>query len=132
MASIHRPDDHQHFQKDLEQAAKSLGMRCKPSATKNRDEMTACYLDSSLPSTVDMVAKYYTSAGGSRIWDGLLANANVGGENVHRGSILGAILGARVTPSAKSDDVGKLQKGLHNKKELQEEIDAFVKGVLKK
>ena len=132
VASIHRPES-ELFHKDLEECAKSLGMRRKP-ASNNRDEMTACYLDSSLPSTVDMVAKYCTStpSGVSRVWDGLLANANVGGENVHRGSILGAILGARVAPSAKSDDVSKLQKGLYNKKELEDEIDAFVKAVLKK
>jgi ADP-ribosylglycohydrolase len=136
VASLHRPQLPEHdetslgFPTDLETIAKSLGMRRNPSR-HSRDEMTACYLDSSVPSTLDMVAKY-TWGGVSRVWEGLLANANVGGENVHRGSILGAILGARVVPSATSDDMKKLQDGLYNRKELQVEIDAFVKAVLKK
>ena len=110
------------LQDDLIECSKSLGMRRLPSGNR-KDEITACYLDSSLPSTLDMVAKYSSGS----VWDGVLANANVGGENVHRGSILGAVLGARST----SSDSSKLQEGLYNEKELQEEFDAFVHAVLK-
>ena len=53
--------------------------------------MSACYLSAAVPGLVDLIAKYAPG----RAWQGLLANANVGGENVHRGSVLGAILGAR-------------------------------------
>lgn len=58
------------------------------------------------------------------IWSALLANANRGGENVHSGAILGAILGARtedgVIPSAMKD-------GLYPAEEIRAEIDSFVK-----
>ena len=37
-----------------------------------------------------MAAKYADAD----VWTALLANANVGGENVHRGCVLGALLGA--------------------------------------
>ena len=51
---------------------------------------------------------------------------NVNSENVHRGSILGAILVAR----SGSSDSSKQQAGLYRKNELQEEIDALVHAVL--
>jgi hypothetical protein len=55
------------FQNDLIACAKSLGMRRMPSGSSRQDEMTACYLDSSLPSTLDMIAKY-EPAGRVRVW----------------------------------------------------------------
>lgn len=109
----------------LSETAQSLGMSSLPSP-KRSDQMTACYLSSSLPSTLDMVAKYASSSGG--VWEGLLANANVGGENVHRGSILGAVLGA----SSNSETPPVDTEGLHDYVALQQEIDAFVNVVLKK
>ena len=51
---------------------------------------------------------------------------NVNSENVHRGSILGAIFGAR----SGSSDSSKQQAGLYRESELQEEIDALVHAVL--
>ena len=56
----------------------------------------------------------------------LLINAN--SENVHRGSILGAIVGARARSG--SSDSSKQQAGLYRENELQEEIDALVHAVL--
>jgi ADP-ribosylglycohydrolase len=107
------------------EAATALGLRTKPSAT-SRDAMTACYLGQALPSTLDMVCKYTSN---DNVWQGLLANANVGGENVHRGSILGAILGARAGEDALPIN---LKKGLHDYAELEQEIDSFVKAVIKR
>ncbi len=49
----------------------------------------ACYLRDALPATLYLAWKY---AGNLRA--GLLANARVGGDNCHRGVLLGAILGA--------------------------------------
>ena len=51
--------------------------------------MVACYIDQSFPALLFMVYKYAHS-----VEDAILANANAGGENVARGSVLGALLGA--------------------------------------
>ena len=48
---------------------------------------------------------------------------NVNSENVHRGSILGAIVGARARSG--SSDSSKQQAGLYRESELQEKIDAL-------
>ena len=65
-----------------------------------------------------MIAKYEPAG----LWDCLLANANVGGGNTHRGSTLGAVLGVRST----SSDIGpKFQAGLYHQGERQQDIDAF-------
>jgi ADP-ribosyl-[dinitrogen reductase] hydrolase len=50
----------------------------------------ACYIQDSLPSTFYFAAKYCDKG----LDKALLANANVGGDNCHRGSVLGALLGA--------------------------------------
>jgi len=86
--------------------------------------MSACYLGSSLPGLVDMVAKH---ADGGNVWKALLANANVGGENVHRGSILGAVLGARAGYDSLPSN---LVDGLYAKTEIEHEIKSFVDAVL--
>ena len=57
--------------------------------TKQGDPMVACYIDSSFPAFLGMAYKYADS-----FEAGVLANANAGGENVARGSLLGAVLGA--------------------------------------
>lgn len=109
----------------LNQCAQSFGMRRLPNADSH-DQITACYLSQSVPPLLDMVAKYLPPR--SNVWDALIANANVGGENVHRGSILGAVLGARAGVSGLPP---QLMNGLHDKEALTQEIDAFVAAVLK-
>ncbi len=55
------------------------------------------------------------------IEESLLANANAGGDNVHRGMIMGLIAGAS------NDDLpGHLVEGLAARDALKTEIDAFV------
>ena len=107
-------------------------IRRRPNArVKDASTMSACYLGQSLPGLVDMVAKYSDDSKrvrGERVWEGLLANANVGGENVHRGSVMGAILGARASGPLPA----KLIDGLYAKDDLEKEIDAFVEAVLPK
>lgn len=50
---------------------------------------TACYVDQAVPAVIYLALKYADSPE-----DGLISNANLGGDNVHRGSVLGALLGA--------------------------------------
>jgi ADP-ribosylglycohydrolase len=48
----------------------------------------ACYISDSWPGVLYLALKYHADP-----LKGLLVNANLGGDNVHRGSILGVILG---------------------------------------
>ena len=85
----------------------------------------ACYLSSSFPPTLDSLTKYIPK---HDAWTGLVANANVGGENVHRGALLGAVLGARAGVDRLPS---RLVDGLYHKTELEKEIDDFVEAVMK-
>ena len=89
-----------------------------------RGQISACYLQQSLPTLIDLVQTYIPA---QDPWHGLLTNANAGGENVHRGSVLGAILGARAGNDALPE---KLKKGLVPYDELAQEIDDFVNAVM--
>jgi ADP-ribosylglycohydrolase len=50
---------------------------------------TACYIDQSVPAVFYLALKYARDPEA-----GLVANTNLGGDNVHRGAVLGALLGA--------------------------------------
>ncbi len=49
----------------------------------------ACYVPVSIPAVIYLALKYHDDSEG-----GLVANTNVGGDNVYRGVVLGALLGA--------------------------------------
>ena len=49
---------------------------------------TACYVEDSVPSVLYLALKYHDEPE-----QGLIANTNLGGDNVHRGAVLGALLG---------------------------------------
>lgn len=49
----------------------------------------ACYVEGAVPAVIYLALKY-----SRRAEEGLIANSNLGGDNVHRGSVLGALLGA--------------------------------------
>lgn len=49
---------------------------------------TACYISDSWPSVCFLAAKYYEAPGKA-----LLINTNLGGENAHRGAVLGSLVG---------------------------------------
>lgn len=51
----------------------------------------ACYLQDALPASLYLAWKY-----GDDFEAGLVANTNVGGDNCHRGAVVGALLGAAV------------------------------------
>ncbi len=55
---------------------------------------TACYITDSFPSVL-----YLAAAHADSFEDAVLSNTNLGGENCHRGSALGAIMGAAVGES---------------------------------
>ncbi len=69
-----------------------------------------------------MAAKYT-----NRLSEGLLANANCGGENVHRGAVLGALIGAEV--GLKGIET-RLVDGLKDSEKIRREVDGFVEAVL--
>jgi ADP-ribosyl-[dinitrogen reductase] hydrolase len=124
-------NDGSKFQQSLNEFSQQTIRRLPNPQVNDDSTMSACYLSSALPGMVDLIDKYQPSLGsknaGERVWEGLLANANVGGENVHRGSVLGAILGAR----AGLDRLPQhMIEGLYPQAELAKEIDAFVRAVL--
>lgn len=82
---------------------------------------TACYPEHGLPLMLYLVIKHDL-----RVEECLLANANAGGDNVHRGMIMGLIAGAS------NDELpDHLAKGLVAHDELETEIGAFVDIVLR-
>jgi len=84
----------------------------------NGDPMVACYIDSSFPALLHFAYKYADSPERA-----VLANANAGGENVARGSLLGALMGA-----AHGIDgfPAWARNGLYAKDQIYPEIDHFV------
>ena len=76
-----------------------------------------------------MLSKYTRDGTGDGIWKALLANANIGGENVHRAAVLGAVLGARV---GDENLPPQLKDGLYDRESLEKEIDSFVDAVMQK
>ena len=78
----------------------------------------ACYIDQSLPAVLYLAARYSNDFEAA-----LIANTNVGGDNCHRGAILGAILGAALGFRAIPE---RWIQGLSARDELREEIEAFI------
>jgi ADP-ribosyl-[dinitrogen reductase] hydrolase len=77
---------------------------------------TACYPEHGLP-----LALYLARKHGFDLNASLLANANIGGDNVHRGMILGMLVGA----AAEEGVAENLKNGLADSEALSEEIVAF-------
>lgn len=96
-------------------AGARLGVRLDPSAAV---PVVACYLEPNFASLLLLLAKH-----GDDLRECLLANANAGGENVHRGLVLGALVGAHVGASAIPHE---LKAGLHHASAIHDEIRAFV------
>jgi len=85
---------------------------------RGADPVVSCYLDQAFPSVLHFAAKY-----DDKFEECMLANANCGGENVHRGMVLGALVGAAVGEDAIPEE---LKKGLFFYDEIKKEIDAFI------
>eukprot|EP00929_Paragymnodinium_shiwhaense_P097842 TRINITY_DN59440_c0_g1_i1.p1 TRINITY_DN59440_c0_g1~~TRINITY_DN59440_c0_g1_i1.p1 ORF type:complete len:392 (-),score=37.59 TRINITY_DN59440_c0_g1_i1:255-1430(-) len=86
------------------------------------DPMVACYIGGSFPALLHFAYKY----GRQSPRDALLASANAGGENVHRGLVFGALVGASVGQQGLPAD---LLTGLFNYADISEEVLAFVHAV---
>ena len=78
----------------------------------------ACYIEHSFPAVLYLAARYSDDFEAA-----LVANTNVGGDNCHRGAVLGAILGASLGSGAIP---ARWIQGLRSRAELHEEIESFI------
>jgi ADP-ribosylglycohydrolase len=78
----------------------------------------ACYIEHSFPAVLYLAARYADDFEAA-----LVANTNVGGDNCHRGALLGAILGAALGYQAIPE---RWIQGLRSRVELEKEIDSFL------
>ncbi|MDQ8186778.1 ADP-ribosylglycohydrolase family protein [Pelagicoccus sp. SDUM812002] len=90
--------------------------RLSPVEVVNKRLATACYPEHGWPLTL-----YFSLHHGFQIEPALLANANAGGDNVHRGALLGLLLGASC-----DDFPEHLKEGLRDRDALASEIENFV------
>ena len=77
---------------------------------------SACYITDSWPSVLYLAYRYC-----HKMKAGLLANTNLGGDNVHRGAVLGVLLGL-----VEAETVEELYGQLVDKRALDSEIGALV------
>jgi len=99
-------------------AASAIGIDIASEVARSRkDPMTACYIDSSFPAMLFFAYKY-----GDNVEAMLLASTNAGGENVARGSLLGALAGAWI---GYSSFPAHLRDGLVFSESYSLEADAF-------
>jgi ADP-ribosylglycohydrolase len=78
----------------------------------------ACYIDQSFPAVLYLAARYPADLEAA-----LIANANVGGDNCHRGAVLGAVLGAALGVAAIP---ARWIEGLRSRDALEQEIEGFL------
>ena len=79
---------------------------------------SACYIDQSLPAALYLAARYPDDFEAA-----LIANTNAGGDNCHRGAVLGAIMGAALGVAAIPE---RWRQGLTAHAELDAEIEGFI------
>jgi ADP-ribosyl-[dinitrogen reductase] hydrolase len=78
----------------------------------------ACYIEHSFPAVLYLAARYPDDFEAA-----LVANTNVGGDNCHRGAVLGAIMGASLGYGAIPE---RWIQGLRSRAGLHEEIESFI------
>jgi ADP-ribosyl-[dinitrogen reductase] hydrolase len=79
---------------------------------------SACYIEHSFPAVLYLAARYPDD-----IEAALIANTNAGGDNCHRGAVLGALLGAALGVAAIPE---RWIQGLTAYAELEAEIERFI------
>jgi len=77
---------------------------------------SACYISDSWPSVLFLAYKYC-----HQLEAGLIANTNLGGDNVHRGAVLGLLLGL-----VQSETIDSLYNQLSDRQALESEIAALI------
>lgn len=101
-------------------AKKSVGLDVERLVQKNRSDnevvggifSKACYIDDSWPSLLYLAYKYCDAPEHA-----LLTNTNLGGENCHRGSVLGVLVGL-----ASADGLDEFFSQLTNTTEIESEL----------
>ena len=78
----------------------------------------ACYIDQSFPAVLYLMARYKDDFEAA-----VVANTNVGGDNCHRGAILGALMGAAYGLRAIPE---RWIRSLTCHNDIEREIDSFV------
>jgi ADP-ribosylglycohydrolase len=109
-------------------AQRSLGLDLEALVRKTRSDYEvigrvyspACYISESWPGVLYLALRYQDDLKGA-----LIANTNLGGDNVHRGAVLGAILGL-----AQEGTVENLFNGLTEYQEISAEIDQLLNGLV--
>jgi len=81
---------------------------------------------SSFPALLHFAYKYSDSVSAAA-----LANANAGGENVARGSCLGALMGAFKGREGLEENGGWMTEGLYQGEGIEEEVRGFVTAAAK-
>lgn len=107
-------------------AANKVGFHDIKSAVENssKDPMVACQIQSSFPALLFIAQKQADDPNKA-----ILANANAGGENVARGSLLGALLGAQHGMDKLADWA---KNGLKDREEIDKEINGMLNSFLTK
>ncbi|MBS3779298.1 MAG: ADP-ribosylglycohydrolase family protein [Desulfovermiculus sp.] len=121
---LFREDDESPQQYIADTAQKSMGINMSSLGARARSDSDvvggryspACYITDSWPSILYLASKYANDPKA-----GLLANTNLGGDNVHRGAVLGVILGLST-----SRTVDEFFQGLKDRQALDAEIDALI------
>lgn len=109
-----------NLQETCEKAGAALGLNVKRMMQNTReDPMCACYIDSSFPTLLYYLHKY----GENSPEEALIRSTNAGGENVARGALLGAVLGAR---HGLEKLPNRWVEGLVGEKEIRKEVNVFV------
>jgi ADP-ribosylglycohydrolase len=78
----------------------------------------ACYIADAFPASLYLAWKYADD-----FEAGLIANANVGGDNCHRGAVVGALLGAA---SGTAGIPSRFMDGIYDATRLREQIDELI------
>jgi len=76
---------------------------------------SACYIDDAFPASLYLAWKYADD-----FEAGVLANTNVGGDNCHRGAVVGALLGAALGTSGIP---ARFRDGMHHSANLKQQIE---------
>lgn len=85
---------------------------------------TACYVEDAVPAVIYLAAKYADD-----IEKGITVNTNLGGDNAHRGAILGALLGAS---NGMQSIPARWLAGMMDSADVLQQIELFVASPVRK